>query len=76
LPPNKPRPHPNSRPDSCHPSAVIPAQAEIHLDLDLDLDLVLDQFLIWLYLRARAFRALRESLFFERQRKVTKRKPP
>jgi hypothetical protein len=25
---------------------------------------------------ARAFRALRESLFFERQRKVTKRKPP
>ena len=26
--------------------------------------------------RSRAFRAMRESLFFERQRKVTKRKPP
>jgi hypothetical protein len=25
---------------------------------------------------AKAFRALRESFFFERQRKVTKRKPP
>jgi hypothetical protein len=27
-------------------------------------------------IKAKAFRALRESLFFERQRKVTKRKPP
>jgi len=35
------------------------------LALDLDLDS-----------EAKAFRALRESLFFERQRKVTKRKPP
>jgi hypothetical protein len=34
--------------------------------------------LLWslLWFEAKAFRAKRESLFFERQRKVTKRKPP
>ncbi|HEX7802896.1 MAG TPA: hypothetical protein VF471_09080 [Pseudoxanthomonas sp.] len=46
---------------------VIPAKAGIHLDLAPAFAFES---------KAKAFRATRESLFFERQRKVTKRKPP
>ena len=61
--------------------AVSPAQAEIHLDFALPLARHPREggdpaTLLFQSLEGKAFRALRESLFFERQRKVTKRKPP